>query len=279
MSNPEAPDPVADRSRTVETANGAVICSIWDSIDTADLAADTAAGPGRAAAVLIHGVNGSVSSWARVVELVDRRRSLVAVDLRGRGASPAEGPWGVEAHGADVAEVLAALARDGFDQPVTLVGHSFGAHVAVAAARQAPDLVADLVLVDGGPPRRVPADGGAKAAIDGALGNIVPMLADLPFPVSADAVTADFASMVNEGSADDLATSPLAATTKPLTLIRAGNGMAPGLPPIIDDDLLADLAAARSEATTAHLVPDATHFSLLGDHAGPVVEAIATLRS
>jgi pimeloyl-ACP methyl ester carboxylesterase len=268
MSNPEAPNPVADRTRTVETANGAVTCSIWDT----DV-------PGRPAAVLIHGVNGSVSSWARVVDLVDRRRPLVAIDLRGRGASPAEGPWGVEAHGADVAEVLAALAGGGFDQLVTLVGHSFGAHVAVAAARQAPDLVADLVLVDGGPPRRVPADGGAEAAIDGALANIVPMLGDLPFPVSADAVTADFASMVNDGSADDVAASTLATTSQPLTLIRAGNGMAPGLPPIIDDDLLADLTAARAGVTTAMLVADATHFSLLGDHAGPVVETIATLRS
>lgn len=276
MSNPEAPRAAADHSLTIETANGVVACSIWDA---------AAEGAERPPAVLIHGVNGSVVSWAGIVAAVAGRRPLVALDLRGRGASPAQGPWGVEAHGADVAAVLAGLAET-LDSPapasldpVTLVGHSFGAHVAAAAARLAPELVAELILVDGGPPRRVPADGGAQAAIDGALGNILPMLGDLPFPVSAEAVAADFASMVHDGSADDVAGCPLAATTQPLTLIRAGSGMAPGLPPIIDDDLLIDLATARTGPTTAHLVPDATHFSLLGDHADPVVEAIATLRS
>ncbi|MEL6980817.1 MAG: alpha/beta hydrolase [Actinomycetota bacterium] len=272
MSTSEAPNPsAAARSLTVETANGPVACSIWDAAGE---------GAGRAAAVLIHGVNGSVASWAGVVAAVAGRRPLVAIDLRGRGASPAKGPWGVEAHGTDVAEVVGALGEaSGSPLPVTLVGHSFGAHVAAAAAGQAPGLVAELVLVDGGPPRRVPAEGGAKAAIDGALGNILPMLDDLPFPVSAEAVAADFASMVNDGSADDVAGCPLAATTQPLTLIRAGNGMAPGLPPIIDDDLLADLTTARGGPVTSELVPAATHFSLLGDHSGPVVEAIATLRS
>lgn len=247
---------------TVTTAHGPLHCSAW-------------AGDGPPA-VLIHGVNGSSTSWARLAELTAGRRQLVAIDLRGRGGSPAEGPWGVGAHADDVAEALGGIVER-LDLPatgtaLTLVGHSFGAHVAACAARRAPERVADLVLIDGGPPRSIPAVGGAEAVIEGALGNILPHLDDLPFPVSAEAVAADFRSMV----IDEDATASLAATTQPLLLIRAGHGVAPGVPPIIDDDTLAELVARRP--VTSRLIADATHFSLLGDHAEHTVDAIVDAR-
>jgi len=254
MSSPD-PSPAPVPFVAVETANGVVSCSAWPGD-----------GP---AAVLVHGVNGSAGSWSTVAGLVDGRRRLIAVDLRGRGHSPAAGPWGVGAHAADVVEVLTALSQTGdLEGPATLVGHSFGAHVAAATARRAPVMVAELLLVDGGPPRSIPADGGADAVIDGAVANILPHLDGLPFPVSAEAVAADFASMV----LDEEATGSLAGTDQPLTLLRAGHGVAPDLPPIIDDETLAELAAARP--VTSRRVDDATHFSLLGDHASTVAEAL-----
>lgn len=249
------PDPIPVPFVAVETANGVVSCSAW---------------PGDgSAAVLLHGVNGSATSWSTIAGLVAGRRRLIAIDLRGRGHSPAEGPWGVGAHAADVVEVLTALAQTGdVEGPVTLVGHSFGAHVAAAAARRAPVMVAELLLVDGGPPRRIPADGDADTVVDGALANILPHLDGLPFPVSAEAVAADFASMV----LDEESTGSLAATDQPLTMIGAGHGVAPGLPPIIDDDALAELTTARP--VTWQRIDDATHFSLLGDDAGAVIDAL-----
>jgi pimeloyl-ACP methyl ester carboxylesterase len=76
----------------------------------------------------------------------------LAPDLRGRGGSADLGaPLGLDAHVSDVAAVLLEHAR----APVVLVGHSWGAAVALVVAHRHPELVRSLVLVDGGlPPRR-----------------------------------------------------------------------------------------------------------------------------
>ena len=49
----------------------------------------------------------------------------------------------------DAAHLLNALDALGVPGPVTFVGHSFGAVVAEAAARMAPERAAALVLLDG----------------------------------------------------------------------------------------------------------------------------------
>jgi pimeloyl-ACP methyl ester carboxylesterase len=83
-----------------------------------------------------------------VRELSDTDRACVlAPDLRGRGRSVAlPGPYGLEAH---VADLLAVLDDAGV-QEVTLVGHSMGAYVATAVATARPELVTAVVLIDGG---------------------------------------------------------------------------------------------------------------------------------
>jgi pimeloyl-ACP methyl ester carboxylesterase len=74
---------------------------------------------------------------------------LLAPDLRGRGGSAGLGPpHGLDAHVADVAEVLRRHAR----APIVLIGHSWGAAVALALAHRHPELVRSLILVDGGLP-------------------------------------------------------------------------------------------------------------------------------
>jgi pimeloyl-ACP methyl ester carboxylesterase len=81
---------------------------------------------------------------------------LLAPDLRGRGASAGlEGPYGLDAHVADIAAVLRRLGAP----PVVLIGHSWGAVVALAVAARHPELVRSLLLVDGGLPP-APASGG-----------------------------------------------------------------------------------------------------------------------
>ncbi len=257
----DANPPPPSRTFTVEVATGTIACSAWDTDEGVDAVAP---------ALLVHGVNGSISSWATVIATVAGRRPLVAVDLRGRGASSTEGPWGVGAHADDLVAVAAAVVdADGTD-PLTLVGHSFGAHVAACAAARSPELVGDLLLVDGGPPRSIP-DDGPDAVIDGALANIIPGLDGLPYPVSAEAVTADFRSMV----VDPEATESLTATKHPLTLIRAEHGVAPGLPPIIDDEVLAAVVDHEPfRPVTSMVVGAATHFSLLDEHAIAVVQPL-----
>ncbi|MEM9891456.1 MAG: alpha/beta fold hydrolase [Actinomycetota bacterium] len=261
MRDGDPPPPT--RTFSLDTPNGALHVEAWGAADAA-LNGAVAAPP----ALLVHGVNGSTASWATVVGEIAGRRPLLAIDLRGRGSSSHDGPWGVGAHADDLVAAIDTLAG-ATGEPISLVGHSFGAHVVACAALRADDeLVADLLLIDGGPPRRIPDDGGADAVIDGALGNILPQLDGLPFPVSVEAVAADFASMVVDADA----TESLAATSHPLTLIRAEHGVAPGLPPIIDDGVLAALEERRPVLST--VIEGATHFSLLAEHANAVTSAL-----
>jgi pimeloyl-ACP methyl ester carboxylesterase len=96
---------------------------------------------------------------------------LVAPDLRGRSGSAAlPAPYGLEAHVEDVAAVLKHL----HGAPVVLVGHSWGAVVALAVAHCHPALVRSLLLVDGGlpPPRGPASEQGAQRASERVLARL-----------------------------------------------------------------------------------------------------------
>lgn len=73
-------------------------------------------------------------------------RSLAALDLRGRGRSPAGGPGshGWESHARDVLAAADHLGVQSFD----FVGHSMGAFVGLVLASLAPGRVRRLVLID-----------------------------------------------------------------------------------------------------------------------------------
>ena len=74
------------------------------------------------------------------------RHQVVAVDLRGHGASPGTAAeCSIERYGADVADIMQALAL----APAVLVGHSMGCRVVMEAALQAPSHIAGVVLIDG----------------------------------------------------------------------------------------------------------------------------------
>jgi pimeloyl-ACP methyl ester carboxylesterase len=74
-------------------------------------------------------------------------RSVVAMDLRGRGRSEvtARGTYGWTAHARDVLEAATVL---GGGAPVDLIGHSMGAYVAMTAASLDTSLLRRMVLVD-----------------------------------------------------------------------------------------------------------------------------------
>jgi pimeloyl-ACP methyl ester carboxylesterase len=104
------------------------------------------AGNGRPPAMFVHGFACAHSDWDAQVAHLSPRHQTVAVDLRGHGASPGTATeCSVERYGADVAEVMRALALP----PAVLIGHSMGCRVVVEAALQAPDHIAGVVLVDG----------------------------------------------------------------------------------------------------------------------------------
>ncbi|MEG4329567.1 alpha/beta fold hydrolase [Microcoleus sp. herbarium5] len=107
--------------------------------------------------VFVHGMAVSASIWEAQLAHVARTRRAIALDVRGHGdsAPPEDGNY---APASCVADVLAVLDGLGLDR-VAIVGHSFGAFIALATAATAPHRIAQLMLAD--PPgdfTKVPAD-------------------------------------------------------------------------------------------------------------------------
>jgi pimeloyl-ACP methyl ester carboxylesterase len=100
------------------------------------------------AVVLLHGLASNARIWDGVApRLAAAGPRVVALDLRGHGASdqPSSG-YDFATVGRDLEAALAGL---GLERPV-VVGHSWGADVALGFAADRPAAVAGLALVDGG---------------------------------------------------------------------------------------------------------------------------------
>ena len=97
--------------------------------------------------VLLHGLASTCRIWDFVAPILARDFAVIAVDQRGHGDS------GKPEQGYDFASVsgdlAALLAGRGIECPV-LVGHSWGADVALELAVARPDLLQGVVFVDGG---------------------------------------------------------------------------------------------------------------------------------
>jgi pimeloyl-ACP methyl ester carboxylesterase len=102
---------------------------------------------GRPGVVLLHGLSQQRRFWGPVAgRLADE--DLLVVDLRGHGDSdkPDDGPYDVPTCAADVSALLDEV---GWSHAV-VVGHSWGAAVALAVAAYDPGRVASVVAIDGG---------------------------------------------------------------------------------------------------------------------------------
>ncbi len=97
--------------------------------------------------VLLHGLASTCRIWDLVAPILARDFAVIAVDQRGHGDS------GKPEHGYDFAsvgqDVSAMLEGRGIRSPV-LVGHSWGADVALELAVVQPELLQGIVFVDGG---------------------------------------------------------------------------------------------------------------------------------
>ena len=96
--------------------------------------------------LLVHGLSQNLRAWDWTVPALAREdRQVVALDLRGRGASDTAPPYGPDAH----VEDLAAIAdRLGHGRPIHYVGWSMGALLGIRLAGARPGLIDRLVLVD-----------------------------------------------------------------------------------------------------------------------------------
>jgi pimeloyl-ACP methyl ester carboxylesterase len=98
--------------------------------------------------VLLHGLASNARIWDGVAQrLAGAGMRVVALDQRGHGES--EQPAGGYDFATVCRDLAAALDALGLRRPV-LVGHSWGANVALQYAAERAEAVAGLVLVDGG---------------------------------------------------------------------------------------------------------------------------------
>lgn len=134
--------PVGTTASRVETVRGEF--AVLDTLPHPDA-------PPQPTAVLVPGFTGSKEDFIAVLEpLAAAGHRVVALDQRGQYETP--GPddpaaYEVEALACDLLAVISAVA----DQPVHLVGHSFGGIVARATLLAEPQAVRSLTLLSSGP--------------------------------------------------------------------------------------------------------------------------------
>lgn len=109
------------------------------------LAADDG-GTGGPPVLFLHSLAGSRRHWDAQLERLRPGRRATAVDLPGHGDSC--GLPGGSGRPEELGGAVTRAARELYPGRCVLVGHSFGAGVAMAAAGRAPDRVAGLLLVD-----------------------------------------------------------------------------------------------------------------------------------
>ncbi len=111
---------------------------------------DTAGGPSSPAVVLLHSSGLSGRQWKRLAtRLVAGGYRTLSIDLTGHGASEAwPEPVPFTFH-RDVDHIVALLEREAQAQgPVRVVGHSYGAFIALLAAQRVPKTVRSLALFE-----------------------------------------------------------------------------------------------------------------------------------
>jgi pimeloyl-ACP methyl ester carboxylesterase len=112
-------------------------------------------GEGDAGVILLHGFLGSGRNLRTLAQRWQQRQPehrFLLPDLRGHGVSPPLPAGDAPVTLADLAaDVLATAQHYDLRAPFHLVGHSLGGRVALAAARLAPDSIAEITLLDIGP--------------------------------------------------------------------------------------------------------------------------------
>lgn len=102
-------------------------------------------GGDKPAVVLIHGFASALDAWATVIPELSKTHRVLAMDLKGFGWSDRpEGDYSPEAE----AKIVLDLMSQRNIESASVVGHSWGASVALAVAMQAPTRVNRIALYD-----------------------------------------------------------------------------------------------------------------------------------
>jgi len=94
--------------------------------------------------VLVHGLGGSLDSWAALAPALARTARVLAIDLAGFGRTRGSGLSASLPSNQDLLHRFLTQVAGG---PTVLVGHSMGGTIAIMQASQNPETVAGLVLI------------------------------------------------------------------------------------------------------------------------------------
>ncbi len=122
--------------------------------------------------VALHGFTGSLETWAPFRDVLERRFTLVTVDLLGHGASdcpPDPRRYRMERCVADLLTIFDRLDLDRVD----LLGYSMGGRVALHLAVAAPERIHALALESASPGIRSSAERAARVAADARLADLL----------------------------------------------------------------------------------------------------------
>jgi proline iminopeptidase len=253
------------------------------------------------ALLFLHGGPG-LSDYADL--LVPELGGWRAIHYQQRGLAPStvEGPFTVERH---VADAIAVLDARGADRAV-VVGHSWGAHLALQLAVAHPERVAGLVLIDG---PGVTGDGGVPEMGQALIDRLSPVgrdrLSEIAGRMSADGPTDDTATeqsaVLWPGYFAEPATAPawpptmrvsVAANTETMGSMfeRLATGFAGSLSGITVPVIFVlgeqspmsvtqgEEAAALIPSAQVAVVPAAGHLPWV-EHPGCIADALASLRA
>lgn len=235
-------------------------------------------------ALALHPMMGSGAIWGPIADRLQGRVDLRAFDMPGHGRS---GPWQAEP-GVDFHTTVTRIAGAAIDRPVDLIGHSFGATVALRIAARAPEAVRTLTLIEpvlfaaakdhgpGIPPEaaHAAADGDIETAARGFLGlwggpggfeALAPLIRaaavrQMPLVIDADpALSHDVHDILRE--------SALESIDAPVLFISGADS-----PPVIH--AIAEALSARLPDVGRATIPDAGHMAPL-THPAEVAGLIA----
>ncbi len=96
--------------------------------------------------LFIHGTASAKVMWEKQYEILNGTNyRVIGIDLRGHGNSPYDGgDCTINDHIFDLSETLSFI---GINEPIAIVGHSFGAVLAVRFAEEYPNMVNRLLLI------------------------------------------------------------------------------------------------------------------------------------
>ena len=221
--------------------------------------------------VLVHGLGGSRRYWSAVVPVLATSHAVLAVDLRGHGASDMpEGAWTVADMADDVAATVEAAGRD--LSACCLVGHSMGTCVVadLAAARDVGSVVLTGALPKVAEAGRPGFEARAVAAREGRFQDVAELVVAGAFTAAARAGPDPRPGLLADALAGNRPEAyaracdallaydgaPLEAIGCP-TLYLVGTED-PGTPPAVSKEM-----AARTKGAAVREVPGAAHWSAL----------------